>query len=144
MPARTGRQYLEGLRAQEREVWLGGERVRDVTRHPGLANGGRAAARLYDMQHAPMLRKTMPFASPSSGEPVGRSFEMPETREALETRSQMMLNWARATRGMMGRSPDFMSVTFAAWGAAADWFGEKRPGLADNMRRYVEYIREND
>ena len=69
---------------------------------------------------------------------------MPRTREALETRSKMMLNWARATCGMMGRSPDFMNVTFAAWGAAADFFGEKRPEFADNMRRYVEYIREND
>ena len=26
MPARTGQQYLAGLREQEREVWLGGER----------------------------------------------------------------------------------------------------------------------
>src|SRR6202166_133303 len=89
MPARTGQQYIEGLRAQEREIWLGGERVRDVTR-------------------------------------------------------QMMLSWARTTNGMMGRSPDFMNVTFAAWGAAADFFGEKRPEFADNMRAYVEYIREND
>jgi 4-hydroxyphenylacetate 3-monooxygenase len=44
MPARTGRQYLEGLRSQEREVWLGGERVRDVTRHPGLSSGANAIA----------------------------------------------------------------------------------------------------
>ena len=144
MPARTGQQYIEGLRAQEREVWLGGERVKDVTKHPGLAGGVRAIAHLYDMQHAPELREFMTFPSPTTGEPVGRSFDMPQTKEALETRSKMMLNWARATCGMMGRSPDFMNVTFAAWGAAADFFGEKRPEFADNMRRYVEYIREND
>ena len=36
MPARTGKQYLAGLREQEREVWLEGERVKDPTRHPGL------------------------------------------------------------------------------------------------------------
>ena len=144
MPARTGQQYLTGLREQEREVWLGGERVRDVTTHPGLAGGAHAIARLYDMQHDPALRDVMTFPSPTTGEPVGRSFDMPRTREALETRSKMMLNWARATCGMMGRSPDFMNVTFAAWGAAADFFGEKRPEFADNMRRYVEYIREND
>ena len=53
MPARTGQQYLEGLRSQEREVWLGGERVRDVTAHPGLASGARAIASLYDMQCDP-------------------------------------------------------------------------------------------
>src|SRR6184192_1551664 len=144
MPARTGQQYIDGLRAQEREVWLGGERVRDVTTHKGLAGGVRAIAHLYDMQHDPEIREVMTFASPSTGEPVGRSFDVPKTKEALETRSKMMLNWARATCGMMGRSPDFMNVTFAAWGAAADFFGEKRPEFAANMRRYVEYIREHD
>ena len=41
MPARTGREYLEGLRAQDREVWLDGERIRDVTAHPGLRGGAR-------------------------------------------------------------------------------------------------------
>ena len=51
MPARTGQQYLEGLRAQDREVWLDGERVRDVTTHPGLRGGAQAIAALYDMQH---------------------------------------------------------------------------------------------
>ena len=144
MPARTGQQYIDGLKAQQREVWLGGERVRDVTTHPGLSGGVKAIAHLYDMQHDAKLREVMTFPSPSTGEPVGRSFDMPKTQEALETRSRMMLNWARATCGMMGRSPDFMNVTFAAWGAAADFFGEKRPEFAQNMRRYVEYIREND
>ena len=144
MPARTGQQYIDGLREQEREVWLGGERVRDVTKHPGLSGGVKAIAHLYDMQHDAKLREVMTFKSPSSGEPVGRSFDMPKSREALETRSRMMLNWARATCGMMGRSPDFMNVTFAAWGAAADFFGEKRPEFGDNMRNYVEFIREND
>jgi len=144
MPARTGKQYINGLREQEREVWLGGERVRDVTKHKGLAGGVRAIAGLYDMQHDAELHPVMTYPSPSSGEPVGRSFDTPTTQEGLETRSKMMLNWARSTCGMMGRSPDFMNVTFAAWGAAADFFGEKRPEFADNMRRYVEYIREND
>ena len=123
MPARTGQQYIDGLRAQEREVWLGGERVRDVTTHPGLAGGVKAIASLYDMQHDPKLKRVMTYKSPSSGDRVGRSFANPKTREELETRTSMMLNWARTTNGMMGRSPDFMNVTFAAWGAAADFFG---------------------
>jgi 4-hydroxyphenylacetate 3-monooxygenase len=144
MPARTGQQYINGLKEQEREVWLGGERVKDVTTHKGLSGGVRAIAGLYDMQHDAKLREVMTYPSPSTGQPVGRSFDNPTTRDALETRSKMMLNWARSTCGMMGRSPDFMNVTFAAWGAAADFFGEKRPEFADNMRRYVEYIREND
>ena len=37
----------------------------------------------------------------------------------------MMLNWARATCGMMGRSPDFMNVTYAAWAGAAEYFAQR-------------------
>ncbi len=144
MPARTGRQYIKGLQDQEREVWLRGERVKDVTAHPGLANGVHAIAALYDMQHDPQLRDEMTYVSPTSGERVGLSFIIPRSREELERRRVMMGHWARATCGMMGRSPDFMNVTFAAWAAAADYFGAGRPQFGENVRRYYEYIREHD
>jgi 4-hydroxyphenylacetate 3-monooxygenase len=144
MPVRTGRQYLEGLRSQAREVWLAGERVGDVTAHAGLASGARAIAALYDMQCEPNLREIMTYRSPSTGQPVGLSFIIPRTQDDLVRRREMMLRWARATCGMMGRSPDFMNVTFAAWAASADYFGRGRPQFADNMRRYYEHIREND
>jgi 4-hydroxyphenylacetate 3-monooxygenase len=144
MPARTGRQYLTGLRQQEREVWIGGERVKDVTTHPGLAGGARAIAALYDMQCDPNLRDEMTYTSPTTGDPVGLSFIQPRTQEELVARRVMMLNWARSTCGMMGRSPDFMNVTFAAWGAAADYWGRGRPEFGTNMQRYYEFIREND
>src|SRR5712691_7293949 len=146
MGARTGRQYLNGLREQDREVWLEGERVKDVTTHPGLRHGARAIASLYDMQHDPKLRDEMTYVSPTTGDRVGLSFIIPRTREDLEKRRVMMLHWARTTCGMMGRSPDFMNVTYAAWAGAADYFaqGLGRPEFADNMRNYYEYIREND
>src|SRR5712691_5124160 len=144
MPARTGQEYIQGLQQQEREVWLGGERVKDVTTHPGLANGVRAVAALYDMQHDPELRDEMTYVSPSTGDRVGLSFIIPRTRQELEQRRTMMLHWARATCGMVGRSPDFMNVNFAAWAAAADYFGQNRPECAINMRCYYEYIREHD
>jgi 4-hydroxyphenylacetate 3-monooxygenase len=144
MPARTGQQYIKGLRDQEREVWLRGERVKDVTTHPGLASGVRAIASLYDMQHDPRLLDEMTYVSPTSGERVGLSFIMPSTREELERRRVMMLHWARATCGMMGRSPDFMNVTFAAWAAAAGYFAQGGAQFGENIRRYYEHIREND
>ena len=66
------------------------------------------------------------------------------TREELERRRVMMLHWARTTCGMMGRSPDFMNVTFAAWAGAAAYFAQGRPEFAENMRRYHAYIGEHD
>ena len=143
MPARTGQHYLDGLRSQEREVWLRGERVKDVTAHPGLRNGARSVAALYDMQHEPALRDEMTYLGPA-GDREGLSFIIPRTKEDLERRRVMMLHWARATCGMMGRSPDFMNVNFAAWAGAAPYFAQGRPEFADNVRRYHEHIRRQD
>ena len=77
MPIRSGRQYLNGLREQDREVWLRGERVKDVTAHPGLAGGARAIASLYDMQCDPAHRDDMTYVSPTTGDRVGLSFIHP-------------------------------------------------------------------
>ncbi len=144
MPARTGAEYIQGLQDQEREIWLRGERIKDVTTHPGLANGVRAIASLYDLQHDPALRDEMTYVSPTSRARVGLSFVIPRTKQELERRGAMMLRWARTTCGMMGRSPDFMNVTFAAWAAAGDYFARGRPQFGQNMRRYYEYISEHD
>ena len=105
MGARTGAEYIKGLQAQECEVWLRGERVKDVTTHPGLANGVRAVASLYDLELDPKLKDEMTFVSPTSGDRLG--LIIPRTRQELERRGAMMLRWARTTCGMMGRSPDF-------------------------------------
>ena len=144
MPARTGQQYLSGLREQAAEVYISGERVTDVTTHPALRNGAATVASLYDMQHRDSLGHEMTYISPSSGEPVGLSFITPRTQEDLQRRHTMMSHWAQASCGMMGRSPDFMNVTFMAMAAASDYFSRNRPEFKDNIERYYEYIREND
>ena len=69
MPARTGAEYIKGLQDHPREVWIDGERVKDVATHPALKNGVKSVAALYDMQHDPDLREEMTFASPSTGAP---------------------------------------------------------------------------
>jgi 4-hydroxyphenylacetate 3-monooxygenase len=77
MPARTGAAYIAGLRERPPELHVNGERVRDMTNHPGLRHGVQTLARLYDMQHDPALRDEMTYVSPTSGEPVGLSFITP-------------------------------------------------------------------
>ena len=48
----TGAEYLESLR-DGREVYIYGERVKDVTTHPAFRNSARSIARLYDALHDP-------------------------------------------------------------------------------------------
>ena len=50
MALRTGEQYRESLR-DGREVWINGERVKDVPRHPAFRPIIDVRARIYDMAH---------------------------------------------------------------------------------------------
>ena len=51
---RTGEQYLEGLR-DDRDVWMHGEKVKDVTAYPGLSRGAKTLAEFLDKQFDPEL-----------------------------------------------------------------------------------------
>src|SRR3954463_1261185 len=46
----TSQEYLESLR-DGREIWIYGERVKDVTTHPAFRNTTRMLGRLYDALH---------------------------------------------------------------------------------------------
>ncbi|PKB80027.1 MAG: 4-hydroxyphenylacetate 3-monooxygenase, oxygenase component [SAR202 cluster bacterium Io17-Chloro-G9] len=144
MPAKTGQQYIAGLKEHPAEVWIRGERVDDVTEHPAFRNGVRSVAALYDLQHEPANKSVMTFPSPSSGEPVGISFMVPQTQEDLEKRRRMMTNWAWEGCGMMARTPDFLNVSISGWAGSAEFFSGNRPEFGDNVRRYHEHIRETD
>ena len=50
-------EYLESLR-DGREIWIYGERVKDVTTHPAFRNTVRMIARLYDALHDPGHART--------------------------------------------------------------------------------------
>ncbi len=144
MPTRTGEQYIARLKDHQPAVYMGGEKVKDVTTHPALRNGIHTLARLYDLQHDSELRDEMTYVSPTTGERVGLSFITPRSMEDLEKRNRMMTRWARLSCGMMGRSPDFMNVNIMAMAAAGDYFAQNRPEFKNNIQNYYEYIREND
>src|SRR5262249_53002625 len=54
----TGAEYLDSLR-DDREIWIYGERVKDVTTHPAFRNSARSVARLYDALHDPAHRAVL-------------------------------------------------------------------------------------
>jgi anthranilate 3-monooxygenase (FAD)/4-hydroxyphenylacetate 3-monooxygenase len=144
MPARTGKQFIEGLRSRPREVWLQGKRVEDPTTHPALRRPVEQLARLYDMQHDPAYRDILTYKSPKTGQPVGTAFMAPRTHADLVKRRKAFQLWAEATFGLMGRSPDFMNTVCLAFAEAKDVFARGGQQFADNMVKYYEHVREND
>ncbi len=82
--ARTGEQFLEGLRSGEREIWLDGEKITDPSADPRLEGAARSLARLFDLQHEEP--DTFLFESPDSRKPVNVTHIQPKTRDDLERR----------------------------------------------------------
>jgi 4-hydroxyphenylacetate 3-monooxygenase len=135
---------MNRLREQPCEVWIRGERVKDVTTHPALQHGVASIAALYDMQQEATLREEMTYRAAPHGTAEGLSHIVPRTTADLEQRRRMMSRWAWASCGMMARTPDFLNVTIAAWGAASDYFGQNRPAFKHHIERYCAYVREHD
>ena len=62
---RTGSDYLRSLK-DGRQVFVDGERVKDVTAHVAFREAARSIARLYDIAAQPHMRERMTFVSPKS------------------------------------------------------------------------------
>jgi len=75
---RTGKQYVESIR-DGREVYINGERVKDVTRHPAFKPLIDIRARIYDMQHDPKTRHLMTFGE--KGEDFSIGLKLPYTQQ---------------------------------------------------------------
>jgi 4-hydroxyphenylacetate 3-monooxygenase len=143
MGARTGAEYLANLH-DEREIWIDGERVKDVTADPRIGRGVRSVAALYDLQLEPTKIDHMTYTSPTSGTKVGLSHIEPGSIDDLVKRRNMMKTWAEWSAGMLGRSPDFLNAMVMGCAANPDYFAHQSPAYAENIRRYYELVREND
>jgi len=110
MPARTGKEFLTALR-DERRIWVGDERVSDVAAHPAFAGAARFVASLFDLQHEAAGACLMP--DPETGEPINVSHLIPRSREDIARRHRCLERIAEWSVGIMGRTPDYMNVTFA-------------------------------
>jgi 4-hydroxyphenylacetate 3-monooxygenase len=141
MPARTGAQYLDGVRGA-REVWFEGERVRDVTRHAVLGRAARTLAELYDLQQADADRLTYP--SPTTGRPVSLAFIQPRTVDDLVRRRVMFPAWANHHGGLIGRTPDYLNAIVAGLASARRYFERNGPEYGDRIVAYYEHCREAD
>lgn len=133
---RTGNDYLASLRSEqdEREVYLDGERVSDVTLHPAFAPIAHTVAELYDLAADP--DNDMIYTAPETGQEANRLFSIPRSREDLAARRAAITTWARHTHGWVGRSPDHVGSFAAAFAAHPEQFAATPHDLGANAVGY--------
>jgi 4-hydroxyphenylacetate 3-monooxygenase len=139
---RTGAEYLGSLN-DGRRVFVDGERVKDVSEHPAFRQAARSVANLFDIAADPSLRERMTFASPKTGEPVWRAWQIPRTHADLRARRLFSETWAEATFGLMGRSPDHVAGFFAGYASTPQLFAAAGQKFADNLVAFYEFMRDN-
>jgi len=135
----TGDEYLASLR-DGREVYIYGERVKDVTTHPAMRNAARSTARLYDALHDPATKDllTVPTDTGSGGY-THRFFQPARSRDDLFAQREAIAGWARLSYGWMGRSPDYKAALMNTLGANAEFYGQ----FADNARAWHKRCQES-
>jgi 4-hydroxyphenylacetate 3-monooxygenase len=137
----SGKDYLESIR-DGRCVYLGGERVEDVTTHPAFRNAAHSFAMIYDRKRAPENRDTMTFEQ--DGERFSTYFLLPHTREDLHRRFETHRRIASWTHGLLGRSPDNFPSYVSGLVMDPAIFDGIRKGFGDNIRNYYRHMRAND
>ena len=136
MAARTGAQYIAGLR-DDRSIWVNGSRVTDVTDYPGFAGSLQGLAGYFDWQH------THAIECLSDGENI--SHQIPRCLEDLSRRHVGLERLARYSAGMLGRTPDYVNVTFAGFaGQPSIWKQEGNEGGYENLVAFQREAAEGD
>ena len=131
----TGAEYLESLRDQ-REVWIYGERVKDVTLHPAFRNQARMVARMYDALHHPHTKAQLTCTTDTgSGGYTHRFFKASHNVDEMVAARDAIAAWERIGFGWMGRSPGFMGAFTGMLGPNAEFFA---PYQANARRWYTE------
>ena len=77
---RTGDEYRDSLR-DDRQVWINGEKVQDVSTHPAFKPIVDVRARIYDMAHDETYHQTMAYTDEESGELCNIGYKSPKTQD---------------------------------------------------------------
>lgn len=134
---KTGAEHLESLR-DGRVIYVGKERIDDVTTHPAFRNGAKSIAAIYDMKADPANAEVMSFEE--NGTRYSSYFLKARSKADLEKRSAAHRRIAEMTYGMFGRSPDHVS-SFVTGMAMKSSVMHK---FGDNLTAYYEHMRDND
>jgi len=142
MGIRTVEEYKKSLR-DGRRVYIRGEKVDDVTRHPVLGVTVDTVAQGFALTSHPdpEVRNLFTVPHPQTGELINRYFLTPRNPEDLANRTRMIQRSIELTGGLpFGKDigTDCLNAAFVVAGMV----GNKQ--YQENARNFLEYVRKKD
>jgi 4-hydroxyphenylacetate 3-monooxygenase len=138
---RTGQQYIDSLR-DGREVYMNGERVPDVTRHPMFKPLVDIRARVFDMQHEPATRAVMSYEE--NGERYSIASKLPYTQQDWWDKRRATDTVLETIGGIVTRIGD--ETVGEVWSLydGQDVLNEVDSRFSINIRNHVERLLQVD
>ena len=134
----TGDEFLESLR-DGREIYIYGDRVKDVTTHPAFRNTARMLARLYNALHDPKHKdKLLVPTDTGNGGMTHAYFKCPKNVEESVAGRDAIAEWAKLGYGWLGRAPDYKAAFLGTLGANSDFYDPWQ----ENAKRWYRYSQE--
>jgi 4-hydroxybutyryl-CoA dehydratase/vinylacetyl-CoA-Delta-isomerase len=141
MALRTPDDYRKALR-DDREVYMWGERVRDVTTHPGLRWAVDTAALDYAMAEDPKLRELALVQDPDTGATMSRYFKIPRSSDDLLKRHELIMSATRLGGSTIPFIKDIGTDLIHALLVVTAHM--KDPAYLNRVRAYREYVKSGD
>jgi 4-hydroxyphenylacetate 3-monooxygenase len=134
---RTGDQYLDSIR-DNREVYINGERVKDVTRHPMLKPLIDIRARIYDMQHEAATRNILSFQNDGEWQAVAN--KLPRSQQDWWDKRRATDTVLDAIGGIVTRVGDETVGEMWSLFDGQEVLNEVDPQFSANIRRHVQAV----
>ncbi|MBN1848505.1 MAG: hypothetical protein JW932_07960 [Deltaproteobacteria bacterium] len=142
MGLRTAEEYKESLR-DGRRVYIRGEKVEDVTKHPILGITCDTVGASYELTASDdkEIRDLFAAPHPETSEPINRLFITPRNSEDLRYRTKVIQRSMELTGGLpFGKDigTDCLNAAFVVAGQ----MGNKQ--YQENAMNFLEHLRKND
>ena len=136
---KTGKDHLEQLQ-DGRIVYIGDEKVSDVTKHPSLKRAAKTVAQLYDLKHTKEHKNDLTYEE--NEDTFSTWFIQAKNKDDLRKRSKAHKIIADHTSGMMGRSMDHVASFVTGMSTSTDIFDNEKYKFSKNLLNYYEYMKK--
>lgn len=138
---RTGEDYKSGIR-DGREVWIDGERVKDVTQHPALRPIIDIKARMYDMAHEERYSRALTYVDGNERHSI--FYRPPKERKDWTDKVTAVDLVMKDIRSVVTRVGDETVGEMWSLADGRDVLTEIDPRFAANIDRHIQAVVEKD
>jgi 4-hydroxyphenylacetate 3-monooxygenase len=138
---RTGKQYLASI-SDSRQVYINGERVRDLPSHPMFKPLIDIRARIYDMQHEAATRELLSYREGNDWHAVAN--KLPRTQEDWWQKRRATDVLLEDIGGIVTRVGDETVGEMWSLFDGQDVLNEVDPQFSANIRRHIDAVIKAD